>query len=651
MSGIYGQVGGGPAEPDNLRRMSRALEHRGADDEGVYANAEVALGCRRRAVIDVAEGQQPVCNQDHTIYVVHDGAIINYRQLRRDLEAAKHAFRTQTDAEVIVHLYEELGADCVNRLRGPFALALWDAKRHRLLLARDQLGHKPLFYLIDGETLLFASEPKALLAIRPNARQMDYDALHDYLSLRFLPAPLTMLRGIRKLPPAHVLLYDSGAIRVSRYWDLSFRNKSATRDARQVEALRETLRETVAHYMIGDVPVGAFLSGGLDSSLIVAMMAKCGSTDFATFLVRSEDPRFDELPYAEAVSRRFHTRLLETTARTDLMDLLPAIVWHLDEPSDPVAANKFLASSLASREAKVVLGGDGGDELFAGFDRYYGVLFLNQVAAVAAPLARLLGPVIDRLPAGFGYTSTTEKLRWVRRVARVRGVAESFAEGVCFFRFNEPAKHALYSDDVRRRMGQRDSRAPLVNAFDSSDAEHPLERMLYTDYTTRLPEHSLMLNDRLGMAHGVEIRCPLADHQLVSYVANLAIGMKFRARQPKYLARKLGEDELPASILRRRKAGFRVPLAAWFAGDLYFLLEKVLLESRFAAAGIFRAETMAQLLREHRERRTDHSVRLWMLLNLEIWYRLVMEEQSPESVRQWIRDLRCKRSPLSGYNA
>jgi asparagine synthase (glutamine-hydrolysing) len=621
--------------------MSQTLEHRGADDDGMYANGEVALGCRRLAIIDVAEGRQPVCNPDHTIHVVHDGAIINYRQLRRDLEATGHTFRTTSDAEVVVHLYEEHGADCVQRLRGIFALALWDANQHRLLLARDQLGHKPLFYLIDREALFFASEPKALLAIRPNARQMDYDALYDYLSLRFLPAPLTMLRGIRKLPPAHVLLFDSGAIRVSRYWDLSFRNKSATGDAVQVEGLRETLREAVARNMVGDVPVGAFLSGGLDSSLIVAMMAKCGRSDFATFLLRSEHPEFDELLYAKAVSRRFHTRLLETTARTDLIDLLPKIVWHLDEPSDPVAANKFLASRLASREVKVVLGGDGGDELFAGFERYYGVLYLNHLSAVAAPFARLLGPMIDRLPAGFGYRSTTERLRWVQRVARARGVAESFAEGVCFFRFDEAAKHRLLCDDVRRQIGRRDSRASLVHAFGSSDAEHPLEGMLYTDYTTRLPEHSLMLNDRLGMAHGVEIRCPLADHQLVSYVAGLPIDMKFRGRRPKYLARKLGEDELPELIVRRRKAGFRVPLAAWLASDLYALLEKALLESRCAAAGIFRADTMAQLLREHRERRTDHSVRLWMLLNVEIWYRLVIEQNSPEAVGQWIRELRC----------
>jgi asparagine synthase (glutamine-hydrolysing) len=618
--------------------MSQALAHRGPDDEGVYINNEIGMGCRRLGVLDLQGGRQPLSNEDESIWIVHNGEIYNYAQLRRLLESKGHVFRTQTDTEVIVHLYEEFGERCVEKLRGMFAFVLWDKNKHRLLLARDRLGQKPLFYAQVGCEFVFASEIKAIVSILPAAPEIDYESLQHYLSLRFIPAPGTMLHQIKKLPPAHVLVYENGSAAISRYWQLSFRNKLRLAEPDLIEGLREKLRETVASHLVGDVPVGAFLSGGLDSSIIVAMMAKSLAGPFPTFSVGVEDTEFNELPYAREVSRRCGTKQVETCAKLDLIGLLPHMVWSLDEPSDVVGASKYLASELASTQVKVVFGGDGGDELFAGFDRYSGVSLVEHYARIPQFLRQLLfNPVISRIPASFRYESIAEKLRWVRQVSALPSVAQRFAEAVFFFRFNHADKQALLTEHIWQRVGHIDSSDLIVNLIANSEADDPIDQMVYTDYMMRLPEHSLMLTDRLGMAHGVEVRSPLVDHELVEYVARFPIRLKVRGRQRKYAQRRVAEQELPAVIAKRKKRGFRLPLASWFGNELYPFLHCFLSSSQCVQDGILRRDTVLRLLEEHRNRRIDHHIRLWMLLNLEIWYRLVVQGNKPMAVAESIK--------------
>jgi asparagine synthase (glutamine-hydrolysing) len=590
-------------------------------------------------VLDSPSDRQPFSNDEKTVHVAHDGAIFNREGIKKQLELKGHPLRTRTDAELILHLYEEFAEGCFERLRGLFAVAIWDERRGQLTLARDRLGQKPLFYTHDQGRFVFASEVKAILALDGTAAEMDYESLYHYLSLRFVPPPRTMLRGIRKLPPAHVLVYRPGALQVSRYWDLSFRKKTGLPEDALIEGAREKLQETVASHLVSDHPVGAFLSGGLDSSLIVAAMSRSLGGPFSTFSVGVDAPEFNELPYAREVSNCFGTRQFETSAKADLIELLPAMIWHLDEPSDPVAASKFLASRLASREVKVVLGGDGGDELFAGFDRYFGVGLVSRYRRVPAMVRRfLIGPLLSRIPVSLGYDSTVLKLRWIHQLSRAETDAERFAEAVCFFRFNRAAKQALLSDSAWRTVDHLSSSSLLVDQISWSDAEDSVERMMYADYMLRLSDHSLMLTDRLGMAHGVEVRSPLVDHELVEYLATFPVALKIRGRQRKYIARRIAEEELPSSVVRRKKRGFRFPLGSWFAHELHPWLRRLLLGSHFVSSGIFRRETVECILQEHRTRRADHHVRLWMLMNLELWHRIVVQRQSPSDVMEQIRD-------------
>jgi asparagine synthase (glutamine-hydrolysing) len=638
VAGIYGKISERGVAKEELARMSHALAHRGPEDPGEYQHGNVAIGCRRLAVLDPRHGGQPLSNEQGDILVVHNGEIYNHESLRQMLQKKGHVFSTRTDTEVIAHLYEELGERCVEQLRGMFAFALWDTRREQLVLARDHLGQKPLFYSHERNELLFASEIKAILAVRHGPAAIDDESLHHYLSLRFFPAPHTPVSGVRKIPPAHVLVYRDGAIEVSRYWKPSFRDKLSLPDALFVDGLRDKLGETVATHLTSDVPVGAFLSGGLDSSLIVAMMAKAITEPFPTFSVGTRDPEFNELPYAREVSKRFDTRQFETWAEMDVIELLPHMIWSLDEPSDPVAASKYLASRLAAKHVKVVLGGDGGDELFAGFDRYFGVQSVDLYLRIPQILRqRLFHPLIGMVPESFGYDSVAQKLRWVRQISARSNIAERFAEAVCFFRFNHDGKRQLLTDDIWQCVEHVDSSSLIVGQFEECDADEPIDCMVYADYMLRLPEHSLMLTDRLSMAHGLEVRSPLVDHELVEYVAKFPIDLKIRRRQRKFIQRKIAAEELPVRIAKRKKRGFRFPLASWFGKELYPFLHSVLPASAFVREGLFRKDVVLRLLQEHRERRVDHHVRLWMLLNLQIWYELVVERREPEAVGEWLR--------------
>lgn len=637
MCGICGKVSPVGVRSEELWGMLRAIAHRGPDDAGVHVSGHIGIGNCRLSIIDLPGGRQPICNEDETVWIVYNGEIYNYRRLRRDLEGRGHIFRTESDTEVIVHLYEEFGEKCVDRLSGMFAFAIWDETEQKLVLARDRIGQKPLFYAEDGEDFLFASEVKAILTNMKREREIDYEALHHYLSLRFIPPPRTMLRGIKKLPPAHTLVFQGGEITVTRYWDLYFRRKLDLSETELLDRLHEMLTQTIKSHLVSDVPLGAFLSGGLDSSMIVAIMAGDLGASFQTFAVGVDEQDFDELPYAAMVAQRYHTSHIEENVEARLIHSLPRMIWHMDEPSDPIAACQFYAAELAARHVKVVLGGDGGDELFAGFDRYWGIDHIGYYTWIPSPIRqRVLGPLIGRVPDSFTYKSLTQKLRWVHQLSQLTTLAERYAEATCFFRFNHRDKQMLYGDDVQNQVGHLNSADVIVEQFRNGNAHDPLDRMLYADFMTRLPEHSLMLTDRMTMAHSLEARSPYLDHELLEFAASLPSDLKIRDRELKYALRKLAADYLPEPIVKRPKQGFMFPLAYWFRNELAPFLQEFLLDSFFVGEGLFREEAVLRLLEEHRRSRVDHHVRLWMLLNLEIWHQMYIQREEPLQISECI---------------
>jgi asparagine synthase (glutamine-hydrolysing) len=648
MCGICGKYSTEGVGRSELEAMARAIAHRGPDDEGFFLDGPVGLASRRLSIIDVESGHQPLSNEDGSCWIVFNGEIYNYRALRSELEASGHVFSTRSDTEVIVHLYEEEGERCVERLDGMFALAIWDKREEKLLLARDPLGQKPLFYRQRGGDLVFGSEVKAILAGDDCRRRLDSQALHDYLSLRFIPAPRTMFEGISKLPPGHRLVFQRGRTRLERYWKLDFRNKLTLSEEELLEALRERLRGAVTSHLVSDVPVGALLSGGMDSSMVVALMAEARTVPVQTFSIGVREQSFNELPFARQVAGSCGTRHIEGTVEADLMALLPEMVFHLDEPSDPVAACMYHAAELASRHVKVVLGGDGGDELFAGFDRYLGLQRLARLGPFAPMASRLmLAPLAALMPESFAYKSLTQKLRWLGRVADTPSTAERYAETTIFFRFSHQQKKELFTDAIWQDVGGTYSSRVLVDEFTGAPATELLDRMLYTDYMTRLPEHSLMLTDRMSMAHGLEVRSPLVDHELTAFLASFPASLKIHRGELKVALRRVAEDYLPKEIVRRQKQGFMFPVAYWFEGELQPFLRATLSKARSVADGIFREEAVTRLLDDHRARRIDNHVRIWMILNFEIWYRLYVEASTVSEVRaELIEDLEATRGEV-----
>ena len=640
MCGICGKYSPDGVQTDDVHKMLDAIAHRGPDDSGIYVRGRIGLGNRRLSIIDLKSGKQPISNEDGTIWVVYNGEMYNYKHLRARLESSGHVFRTNSDTEVIVHLYEELGDRCVEQISGMFAFALWDETQQKLLLARDRIGQKPLFYSQSGQDLVFGSEIKAILANRLSCGELNPLAMYDYLSLRFISPPHTIFKNIQKLPPAHTLVIQNGQITIHRYWELSFREKLTLSEPEILEAICEQLIRTVDSHMISDVPVGAFLSGGLDSSMIVAILGRDLGIQPQTFSIGVNESDFDELPFAQMVAEQYHTRHVEERVSANLIQSLPMMIWHLDEPSDPIAACMFQAARLASKYVKVVLGGDGGDELFAGFDRYVGNRYIDLYSHLPMVLRKaLMGPLVSRFSDSFTYKSLTQKIRWVHHMSLQTTAAEQYAEATCFFRFTHAEKRALYTDQLWSKIGLYHSNTAIIDPFNNAEADDVLDRMLYTDFVTRLPEHSLMLTDRMTMAHGLEARSPFLDHELVEFLARVPANIKVQNSQPKHLMRKLAKQYLPPQISQREKQGFSLPIAYWFRTDLYPLISKVLINSHFVKEGWFKKETIQNLLNEHRSNRKDHHVRLWMLLNLELWHQLYIDGVAKEALTEKLQGL------------
>jgi len=631
MCGIAGAIG--PGSDALTRRMTAALVHRGPDDDGFHSANGTTLGFRRLSIIDLEGGAQPILNETGDIALVCNGEIYNSPELRRRLLEAGHQFRTGTDVEVILHLYEDHGEDCVRHLRGMFAFAIWDARSDTLLLGKDHMGQKPLFFHRAGNRFLFASEIQALLASDAVPRRLDPNALWHYLSLRSMPDESSMIAGVHKLPAAHTLLRTAdGAIRTQRYWTPDFRAKLKLREDETEEALDECLRETVASHLLSDVPVGTFLSGGIDSTTIGAMMARALPYPVPAFSIGVDEASFDELGAAEQVAVAEGMQFHGERVHADIATMLPLMAHHLGEPADPYAVGVYLVSRLAARHVKVALSGDGADESFAGYDRYVGQRLVDYYCMLPAALRRKVMPrLIAAVPETFRYKSLAQRLAWLQSMSEVRG-GERYAKSLGVLRFTPEERAELFHPAVAQSLADPDTLGKVLRYFDAPNVESLTDRMLYTDLMIRVPDHNLVMGDRMSMACSLEVRSPFVDPRVVEFAASLPPDMKLRGRKLKYLLRRVAKRYLPPEIMRRPKQGFGFPVGLWMQRDLKALVEERLGNSRLVAAGVFRPEPIARIMREHMEGRVDHSYRLWLLLNLEIWHEVNIEGRSVEVV-------------------
>jgi asparagine synthase (glutamine-hydrolysing) len=617
-----------------MRRMLLALQHRGPDGEGIYTDSFATLGHRRLSIIDLAGGAQPLKSADGTIQLVANGEIYNYRELRRDLEQRGYRFLTHSDCELIIALYQRYHDGLFKHLRGMFAFALWDSKERRLLAARDHLGQKPLFYQFDAHGFACASEIKALLARNDRAPRMNLAALDQYLALRLIDAPLSMYEGIHKLPPGHFLVVEDGAApSVHRYWTLSYEPKRTAPEDFLLDELEATIEDTLRLHMVSDVPVGAFLSGGMDSSLIVAMISKkLGVKNLPTFTMGIDYAQFDEAPQARRVAEAYRTDHHEARILPHISEHLPDLIWALDEPSDPLSLCTWLLAEFTRRHVKVAIGGDGGDELFGGYDRYYGNFYAGQYGKVPAALRRhVIEPAFSLIPESGWYKSTGHKLRWLHHLSFHSGSAR-YAASLTYFYFDRARRARLYGESARTQFETFDAEAAIRAPYEAVNGDE-LDRMLYADSMVRLPNHPVMITDRICMAHGLETRSPFMDHRLAEFAARLPSSVKVRGGTLRHIQRQLAMRYLPAQLLNRPKQGFSSALPYLLEAEYARLFATYLHDSQLVRDGFLDGNEVQRVMKEHSRKAHDHGNRLWLLINAELWYRMNIVGQSREGLR------------------
>ena len=651
MCGICGEIDfnkGVRVEP--VRRMCKALTHRGPDDEGMvfikgdqYVEGkdssgfppdgngfEVAMGHRRLSIIDLsAAAHQPMCNEDGRIWIVFNGEIYNFQETREKLDKKGHSFKSKSDTEVILHAYEEWGVECLNHFRGMFAFAIWDSNLQQLFMARDRLGKKPLVYFQQNSHFAFASEIKALLQVPGIERDVNICALHHYLTYQYVPSPETIFERIKKLPPAHYLIYDrTGNLRIERYWRLNFdsSHQSHTNLQELEDRIRTELEESVKLRLISDVPLGAFLSGGVDSSLVVGIMAKLSGNPVKTFSIGFEEKEFDELSYARIVSERFSTEHHEFIVKPDAIEILPKLVWHYNEPfSDSSAIPTYYVANLTKDFVKVVLTGDAGDENFAGYPRYLRSKLVAYFSKIPEKLRKDLLPNFIRAFSTFHWRE-----KRLNRLADFieslsSGNAKNYAEQIKIF--NAKEKEDIYTEDFRKKVEKIDPLDFLLKKFEESGTEDLLEQLLYVDINSYLPEDLLVKMDIATMANSLEARVPFLDHKFVELVAGIPPHLKLKGTKSKFILKTAFKDLLPEAIFKRKKMGFGVPVSRWFRKELKDYIYEILLDPKTLNRGYFKRETIERLLNDHITLRYDHSIRIWALLVLEIWFRIFVDKE------------------------
>ncbi|HMF51957.1 MAG TPA: asparagine synthase (glutamine-hydrolyzing), partial [Candidatus Saccharimonadales bacterium] len=605
---------------------------------GFYLSGGIGLGHRRLSIIVLAAGHQPMSNEDGTIWVVFNGEIYNFPELRDFLISKGHTFKTQSDTEAIVHLYEEVGEDCFRSLRGMFAIALWDGRNRKLVLARDRVGKKPLYYYCDDSKIAFASEMKAILQVPGVPREIDEEALADYFSFLYVPAPKSIFKHIRKVRPGHYLVVSEKGLRECEYWDIKF---SQVRDAsveEWCENLLDTYREAVRLRLMSDVPLGAFLSGGVDSSSVVALMANLVDHPVTTCSIGFEEKEFNEIEYAREVAGLFNADHHERIVRPDAVAILEKLVWHYDEPfADSSAIPTYYVSQVARERVTVALSGDGGDENFAGYRRYYFDRRENALRAVLPAATR--GPIFGTLAALY------PKADWAPRIFRGKATFENLARSPieAYFRsvsaLRPELKAQVLHPELLQQLGGYDSLDVLRYYYDKADTKDPLSRIQYVDIKTYLTDDILVKVDRASMAHSLEVRAPILDHKLMELAASIPSSLKLRGTSGKFIFKKALERILPKNVLQRRKMGFAVPLAKWFRGELKDFAHSAIFARNQSA--FLNEDTVKQVWREHQGGLRDRSTELWTMLMFRLWEKQFVTGMLPEetSIREQIRSI------------
>ena len=601
--------------PELVHKMNETIVHRGPDDEGIYTAPGIGFGFRRLSIIDVQGGHQPISNEDGTIWVMLNGEIYNYLEIRRELEQRGHRFATHSDTESIVHLYEEYGSECFSKLRGMFAVALWDSRERKLLLARDRVGKKPLFYADDGTRLLFGSELKALLAGGVSSREMDTQALCDYFSLGYIPAPKTIYRSVRKVLPGHYLVVSQAGLTDACYWDLSFGEIEERSEKDWCEMVRQNVCEATRIRLMSDVPLGAFLSGGIDSSAVVAMMSRIMNRPVTTCSIGFEVKDYNETDYARQVAKLVNADHHESIVRPGALEIVNKLAWHFDEPfADSSAVPTYYVSKVAREHVTVALGGDGGDETFAGYRRYLFDYYENRLRrwvpgwmrrSVFGPLGKWYPP-LAAAPRVFRAKATLQSLS--------RSPLEGYFNSISIFRPDDKAR--LFTREFQRQLGDYDSIGVFEHYYNRAGTDDLLSRIQYVDIKTYLPDDILAKVDRASMAVSLEVRAPLLDHRLMESAAAMPSSMKLRGRTGKYILKRSLESILPAEILYRPKQGFAIPLDRWFRNEL----KDLAYESLFRANdGIFNVPFLEKIWKQHQSGHYDRSAHLWSILMFRRW--------------------------------
>jgi asparagine synthase (glutamine-hydrolysing) len=633
MCGIAGKIDfDGAVDSGLLHRMCAVMEHRGPDSRGVFVENGVGLGVQRLAIIDVAGGNQPIFNEDRTVAVVLNGEIYNFEQLRERLIRGGHRFSSRADTEVLVHLYEEYGEEMVTHLRGMFAFAIWDRRRRQLFCARDRVGKKPLFWARRGRQFWFASEVRALLQDQEIDREVDHSALMAYLAYRYVPHPLSAFSGIQKLPPASTLTVTERGERIGRYWSLDYSNKLSDVRAEELEErLWAHIQEATRVRLMSEVPLGAFLSGGIDSSAVVAAMAEQMSEPVKTFSIGFPEAAFDEVRYARLVAKHFATDHHEFNVEPEALEIMPKLARQYGEPfADPSAIPSFYLAELTSRHVTVALNGDGGDESFGGYERYLSSDTAPLLNWLPRRLQRAAPSVIHLLGEGKRHSGMRTKMN---RLARILAMTPADRYATAISAFDDVRRSRLVTTEFASSVDGYRPEEFMSSAWFRSTADNRVDHMMATDVETYLPGALLVKMDIATMAYSVEARSPFLDHHLMEFAASLPPEHKLDGANGKRLLKNALRRVLPEEILRRRKMGFGVPLARWFRHELRELPADVLLDRRSLDRGYFRRDEIECLIREHQEHTADHSARLWILLQLEMWHREVLESSAPTDTR------------------
>jgi asparagine synthase (glutamine-hydrolysing) len=625
MCGIVGLIDAGRS-PDNAGRlidaMCQRIRHRGPDDQGTWVGEGVALGMRRLAIIDLSGGHQPIFNEDGSVMVVFNGEIYNYRELQRELQTRGHCFSTNCDTEVIVHAYEEYGDDCVLHLRGMFTFALWDVRRQRLLAARDRFGKKPFNYYWDGQRLIFGSEIKSILEAGV-PREINPIALDEYLMFRYVPAPHTLFKNIMKLPAAHVLVYERGLIRTVRYWDLPFTPTNMDDEATVIERVQALVKDAVQVRLMSEVPLGAFLSGGIDSSLVVGLMSQMMSQPVKTFSIGFEEEDYSELPYARRVAEHFGTDHHEFCVRPDLISVLPELVWDYDEPfADASMLPTYYVSKLAREHVTVVLTGDGGDEIFGGYKPYRREYVIDRIPGFAR---FVLGHCSALMPDGMRGKKRLRNLL-IDPASRCVRANTTFPEG---------SRSLMFSSEFFDHVCDHDPIAQQISEYRAVSHLDITSQMQHVDVRFYLADDILVKVDKASMFNSLETRAPLLDQYLAEYVSSLPSSVRMRNGILKSLMKKVAADLLPAEILARPKKGFGVPIKHWFRDDLIGYAHDLLESAQARQRGIFDQQFISELLQAHSNTRTvNHSEAIWSLLCLEHWFQIYLDGLSTSNDEQ-----------------